>query len=199
MPSHTVLDISPAEEDYICDRPDLIDRLQDFSWFRNFLRAQFRLAYLPVELTPILSDYRICHIFEFWQDDIYRVSSREFNGGNLDHFKTFGHLGYWIRRVSPCIETARRQSSPKRGQLIFEGEYAEKYKSFLHMYGNEYVAFDTCFRACRFLHILSEKMDETISDFNLSEAYIRSACHMLKAKSVSPHALYLIFLSLFQR
>lgn len=187
------------DENYTCNRPDIIEKLDDLDWFINFFRAQFRLAFLPIKKTAIINDGRLINAYDFWRDDLKRVSDREMHGNDLDEFKTFGHLCYWIRRTSPQISVNDRNTPPQYGEEYLEGDKAEDYKKFLYQYSNEYVAFDTCFRACRYLHLMSSRPDEEIQNYNLSKNFYKSVCHMQKTKNVSPHALYLILLALFQR
>ena len=69
------------------------------------------------------------------------------------------------------------------------------FRDLLFGYSNEYLAFDLGFQFCRYYEM--ENGSPRAAALVLDEDYIRTTCHFLKYKTVSPHALYLIYKSIF--
>lgn len=149
-------------------------------------------------LFPKLSKLRVIEAHGAWRNDMHRVSGSEPElEEGLDHFKRCGHLTFWIRRMSPVVEaydlTAGVADAP--GMPITEDEQA--FRDLLFGYCNEYLAFDFGFQFCRFYEMNKNGRSPRAEGLALDEDYIRTVCHFLKYKSVSPHAIFLIYKSLF--
>lgn len=208
----------PTAGEYVCERKDIFLKLDELTWFQDFVIEQLRIAFDSSRLVPHVSVAALHDAYAFIQKDIRRVSTIEYDGHPLDHFKRCGHLCYWLRRARPIadIETLTllepSMLSPKEQRL----------RKLLLDYGNEYVAFDIGFRICRFFQAKrtdirtmllmlrtqpdgahardlaqSASQGRTIASFNLEEDYIATMCHVLKEKNVSPHAIHMIYRSLF--
>ena len=109
-----------------------------------------------------------------------------------DHFKICGYLAYWLRRNSPVIrwnETAPHhridEDTRKARELIFE-------------FGRSFHAFMIGYRVCWFFE---RNKQAALPAARLLPAingdYIRVVCYAMKYKNVSPHAMGLIYRSLF--
>lgn len=147
-------------------------------------------------LFPKICSMRLYTAHYAWRDDIRRVGDREENlTQGLDHFKQCGHLTYWIRRTSPVIEYIDRATLFESADDLYEDENA--LRELLSNYGNEYFALDFGLMICRYYE--EERLDKQKDKISLSIStdFLIDICHMLKFKNVSPHAIYLIYKSLF--
>jgi hypothetical protein len=124
-----------------------------------------------------------------WLRDVDRLDVK---GNDPNHFKRAGFLVYWLRR-RVIIERCET--------LAFSTSQQEIQKD-LYTNVNELVAFLIGFQLCAYF-ALKDKIDESaditeqISRLRLPVAYISDITTLLKSKNVSPHALYLIYASLF--
>ena len=71
------------------------------------------------------------------------------------------------------------------------------FRDLLFGYCNEYLAFDLGYQFCRYYEINKAGGSQRATTLILDEDYLRTTCHFLKYKQVSPHALYLLYKSLF--
>lgn len=147
-------------------------------------------------LSPRLVYQRVLEIHGAWVNDLDRISENEKNlDKGLDHFKHAGHLAYWVRRQAPVYEATDNllDLGDSPGYDLSENEKA--LRNLLFAYLNEYLAFDLGFQFCK-IHDLN-RAGSRAGTLVLNEDYIRTMCHFLKYKNVSPHALFLIYKSLF--
>ena len=109
-----------------------------------------------------------------------------------DHFKQAAHLAYWLRRTAPIVKMNCPDLKGNFGNVDSAREIHFKY-------GNEYSAFTVGFDLCRFYEANKKGSNPDIyaSDYSMNDDYITVMAHFLKTKNVSPHALYLIYKSLF--
>jgi hypothetical protein len=115
----------------------------------------------------------------------------------LDHFKRCGHLTYWVRRLGPVIDA----HDPFNTQDSYSAEATETELALRKkMFGfwNEYIAFELGFQFCKFYEVGQENAVRGATFFP-SIDYYDTMCQFLKFKNVSPHALFLIFKSLFAK
>ena len=119
-----------------------------------------------------------------------RVKAIELRGvSEPDHFKRAAHLAYWLRRCSPVIEVNE--------ELTHDFKNVDKLREFYFRYGNEFVAFDVGYQLCLYFEANKEGAKHSLTDYKLTSEYIHIVAHFLKTKNVSPHALFLIYTSLF--
>jgi len=173
--------------------------MADYLAFKaSFENYAMEVCWDGCRLQPSMVDRRLRDAYSFWIDDIKRVGEIEPNlEEGLDHFKLCGHLAYWLRRTSPVVEFTD-YSSPcedDEGKLTPD---QEDFKDLLYEYGSEYLAFDLAFNLCMFHEQARADKTERSETLKLSRDYIRMVCHFMKCKHVSPHALTLLFKSLFQ-
>jgi hypothetical protein len=149
-------------------------------------------------LTPVFSRTRIIEAHGAWQNDIHRISEKEKKlEDGLDHFKQAGHLAYWIRRMGPVVETVDTTANfaDAPGYPLTEDEKA--FRLLMLGYCNEYLAFDLGFQLVKLHEIHPSKPNARASTIRPSADYIQRMCQFMKYKHVSPHALHLIYSSLF--
>jgi hypothetical protein len=150
-------------------------------------------------LFPRVSPPRLLDAYGAWRNDLKRVELNEpkLHDG-LDHFKQCGHLAFWIRRMSPLVETVdlTENIADAPGNPLTENE--KKFRELLYGYANEYLAFDFGFQFCKFYEIhKKEGSSDRAKKIILTPDYYKTICDFMKYKSVSPHSLFMIYKSLF--
>jgi len=131
---------------------------------------------------------RLLQAQDYWHRDILRLQEtiRQTDPDTLpepDEFKQAAFLAYWLRR-----------------RMVVDRVQADDID--LVRYMNEIVAFLIGFRICHFHQairpdIVGEEAKRRIRQFRLHEDYVWELAIFLHHKNVSPHALYLIYKSLF--
>lgn len=188
-------------DDLLLITPDIFERLSDGNFFAKFVSAQYGDVAIKARMTPKISMRSLFDSHYFWILDLRRVNEFETPDSEPDHFKHAGHLAYWLRRSAPVFEWIdnRRnfQDAPGFDLLPYEDDL----RDLLLKYGNEYLAFDLGFRLSKYFECgrLGINPKENQGVFPITEDYIVTISHFLKAKNVSPHALFLIYKALFLR
>ncbi len=124
-----------------------------------------------------------------------RLQSREPHlHEGLDHFKQSANLAYWLRRMSPVVEFKDFAAELEGMDDLYPDE--RDLRKFLTKYGTEYLAFDFGFQVCLYYQL---ERTQNPSQFSpaLSGEYLVDVCHMMKFKHVSPHAMFLVYKSIF--
>ena len=146
-----------------------------------------------IRLMPEISPSRMQEAYEAWMDDKNRVDKNEENLQGLSHFKQCGHLAFWLRRMAPITET-----HDMTGALTYTPEPFTKeetlFQKLMLSYCNEYLAFDFGFQIVKFYELGKTGRAEALK---LSSRYYEIACYFMKRKHVSPHAMTIIYKSLF--
>jgi hypothetical protein len=190
----------PELIEYACENALVFDRLKNQSWFEGFVKYQYRrVVFGASPLAPIFSDYWISQAYIHYEKDVDRVSNNEFQGKPLDHFKRAGFLSYWLRRCPPIAEFGRNPDLALAGIKLRDPHALEKF------HGNQWAAFDIGFRICRFFEAYRKDSASIygkhipIDAFTLQgrEEYIKDLCYVLSDKNISPHAIGIIYRSLF--
>lgn len=174
---------------YLLQRRDIFERLANRDWFIECIAAHYVHDFGIFRVDVDVSKRRLGDAFEFWVDDVYRVGKVELDGGEPDHLKRAGYLAYWLRRAAPII----RMTYPEP-----EGEFKniEAMREFLVRYGNEFMAFHIGHQLAQSFEI--RRVDAVSRQpYQLDFDYIHTVAHFMKSKSVSPHAMYLLYMSLF--
>jgi hypothetical protein len=189
-----------AADSYHCERRDLFEKLKDAEWFCRFVDYQYKSVVFDMEpVTPLLSDYWTRQAHFRWVKDIRTVSSKEYDGRPLDHFKHAGFLCYWLRRCPPLYDLA------KNPDPAFAGIKYRDPKKVLTQYGNVFAAFDIGLRICRYWESArtdigySNAVRDQIMRFTIPQRseYIEDICYTLAEKNISPHSLHMLYKSLF--
>lgn len=174
--------------------PSMADESQFVGIFSDYVTH----ALASARLYPRLNKVRIIDAHGAWQNDLHRVGNNEpqLNEG-LDHFKQCGHLAFWLRRMAPLVDAVdlTKNTADAAGYDISSHEQA--LRDLLFGYPNEYLAFDLGFQVCKFYEAHRDNPTERAKTISLSSEYYRTMCHFLKYKTVSPHAMFLIYKSLF--
>ena len=154
--------------------------------FVDIVNREYKYEASLACLTPLFSVDFMKDAYQSYKGDIERLN------GNMktkpDHFKCAGCLSYWLRRHSPVYkfqESEKNILSPEQ----------QKLRDIIKDYGNAYLAFMLGYRACEFFQKNSKEVKKLPS--NIDEDYIETVCYLMKYKSISPHAMGMIFRSLF--
>jgi hypothetical protein len=149
-------------------------------------------------LFPKFSPQRLVEAHGAWQNDLTRVGDNEPHlDEGLDHFKQCGHLVFWLRRTSPLIDVVdlTQNVADASGLPLIPQEQA--FRDLLFGYANEYLAFDFGYQICKFYELGKAGGSARASTVVPDVDYYKTMCHFLKYKSVSPHAIFLIYKSVF--
>ena len=200
------------DDEFLLFDPGAIEKLKrDRSYFKRAM-AQF---YVNVAETfgcnITLSDRRIGEAYDFWMEDVERVLERDVPPGTtaLDHFKNAAHLAFWLRRHIPINDITFRKD-----KLIVthsaQGERADPTQAQVQFmsYGNELCALFVGFYICLAYEVCAMAERDTrrgkttvVSDAigvrRLPPHFQAEYPRLLKHKPMSPHALYMLYRSLF--
>lgn len=137
-----------------------------------------------------VDETRLLEAYVLWLNDLDRVKQFEMHGSiELDHFKQAAHLSYWLRRVAPILSVQNaEEGKSKQSEALYK---------VLVKYGNQYCALDLGFHLCGFFEANRVGSKIYSSDYELDNDFSLAVSHFLKTKNVSPHAMFLIFKSMF--
>ena len=186
--------------DVVLTRTILQDIVESYDRFEDAYFGYVDAVLEEARFMPQFSRPRLREVHHFWNNDLQRLEAHEADlTHGLDHFKCCGHLAYWLRRCAPMTEL-----------LDVAGAYLEEIRdlepgskrlalrNLLQSHTNEYLAFDWAFQICLFYEQTKPPSGNPRAKAELlTEDYVRTICHFLKSKNVSPHALFLVFKSLF--
>lgn len=147
--------------------------------FEEFVMERFRHYSAQASFEPDFSKSLFTDAHHCYTEDIKRLPS----GG--DCFERCGCLAYWLRRNSPEMDWAEIK---KHKSDLSKNEKEEREMVF--QYGRQYHAFFLGYEIC-----WNMKHKKQFTGINLS--YAESVCRLMKYKSISPHAMGMIYRSLF--
>jgi hypothetical protein len=156
-------------------------------WFKTAIfRTYQEIARLNgCEMQP--SARRLREARELWLNELSNMKIT--GGGEPDHFKQAGFLTYWLRRrlvISITREGANFTGSSQQIQFLERP--------------NEICSFILGFRICLFFQAnrkSGEERRQYLSSIELQSEFVKDAGILLYEKQLSPHAMYLIYRSLF--
>lgn len=175
-----------------------LEQIQREGGFVQVFSDYTKDVFSEARLFPRISTARLIDAYGAWQNDLTRVGVHEPKlDDGLDHFKQAGHMAFWIRRASPVVESAdtTQNMGDAPGYPISPDE--ANFRDLLFGYCNEYLAFDFGYQFCLFYEGVKGGPSGRANNLTLSDDYYRTMCHFLKFKTVSPHAMFLIYKSLF--
>jgi hypothetical protein len=175
--------------------PEILSDYQRFiECFTDYAKATLEEA----RFWPQVSERRLLDAQRLWGADLERLKDHEPRIKNPDHLKSCAHLAYWLRRSAPVVGFIDMRDAYEPDALDMpEGGDRFKFRELLNLYGAEYLAFDFSFQICLFYELTKPNKSTRAAGLVLTEDYIHTVCHFLKCKNVSPHALFLIFKSIF--
>ena len=187
---------------------NIVDELLDWRGFKEAVTAQAIVSFGEADLEPKLDEEELFAAYKGWLHDMTRIPNDSmFNDDDSetenvtpDHFKSAGILAYWLRRFPPVYNLA---STQRDGRNINVGDDLSSrwhrkgpLRNFLLDYHQVYLSFDMGFCLCDFFESYQEE-NPSKEEKILSWEYLKTVCYFLKYKNVSPHALILIYKSLW--
>ena len=162
---------------------DIFRKIENYDEFGQFVSDEFcrhaeKAFFIPQLCGNLLEEAHHCYM-----KDIDRMEAP-------DYFELCGCLAYWLRRNNPVIEWDETKTK-------FQLNKEEKtYRNFLFDCGRQYHAFYLGYTMCLALeHQRNPSSAKPLPQ--IDENYIRAACHLMKYKNISPHAMGFIYRSLF--
>lgn len=148
-----------------------------------------------LKLQSSISKYSLYEAWESWGHDMGNIAknsmaaSKNKKQPEPDHFKHAGTLAFWLRRTSPIImdKITLVQHDIQDDYLTVDDNL------FMLDYTNEYFAFIFGLELCNFF----ERQQPEYTEPKITKDYIQMLCYFLKYKHVSPHAMIMIYRSLF--
>ena len=168
----------------------IFDKIKNQDKFGDLVVREFDADTSYVSLKLQYSADLLHDAYQSYKWDIERLNENMPDSTTPDHFKLSGYLAYWLRRNSPIVgwENIKREKplSPEE----------EKFREFLFEYGRVYLPFLLGYRICWFFEDNRKDRDSKLPGF-LDQNYVNIACYFMRYKNVSPHALGLVYRSLF--
>lgn len=166
---------------------DILNKISDYAEFVEFVRGGYKQEAEKAYLEPRFSDdlFHDAHQSYLW--DIERLENNMHT--SPDHFKQCGHLAYWLRRNSPVLSWDKQRDDCDLGQE------QKECRRFILDFGRAFHAFALGYHICWSIERNKEKAFPMPP--NLSHKRLTHICYYMKYKSVSPHAMGLIYESLF--
>ena len=166
---------------------DIFDKLRSEKAFSNFVCKEFAYEAAKAALKP---EYSPDLMHDAWQSYMWDIDRLDNNMPAVpDHFKRCGYLAYWLRRHSPVALW-----QPLKEEYEISASEKE-YRNLIHNCGRAFHAFSFGYRICLFFE--ENKESEVKLPRPIDADYIRHIAYYMKYKSVSPHAMGLIYRSLF--
>lgn len=136
-------------------------------------------------LKPDFSTSAMHDAWQCYQQDIERLEAN-MKRSAPDHFKRAGCLAYWLRRHSPVFDWQPLRGMPSPEQKKIR-------KALFDDYGNVFLAFVLGYKSC--LKFERARTNKPIPEPDTD--YLETVCYLMKYKSISPHAMGMIYRSLF--
>jgi hypothetical protein len=146
-----------------------------------------------------LSVRRLGEAFDFWREDRTRTLAEGIaTSVTLDHFKHASFIAFWLRRMLPINQTLVVSAY----KSVREDTDANDDQKFFLRYGNELCALLIGFQVCFFYEVGRRRGVQPVHAldlrrYSLPRQTIADFVMILKHKNMSPHALYLMYKSLF--
>ena len=155
-------------------------------WFCRAMNRAFNKIADQRHCEVLMSKARLKEAHHLWLAEIGKIRTE--NGGEPDHFKRAGFLAYWLRRRVVISVPHER-----------DRDGGERQKEFLR-YSNEFCSFIVGYWLCLFFEAerrTGTARKEELQKIVLDRGYLFDSAVLLHHKNVSPHAMYLIYKSLF--
>jgi len=173
-------------EEYSLFQNNMIERLDDRKWFIECMAFNFYSIGAEWGAFTETSARRLGETYDFWKVDARRTLDSGIKKGTkqLDHFKQASFIAFWLRRQIPINRTLRILPD---GTVAVKLHLLSKHTSVVEPIANDERPYAT--------HTTSTL--EYIRGCSLKRDCVRDFAMVLKHKNMSPHALYLLYKSLF--
>lgn len=199
--------MSDASEAYTLFQPGILSRLDDRKWFIECMAFNFYLIGSRWNSFVETSERRLGETYDFWKVDAKRTLDSGIDKGSreLDHFKHASFIAFWLRRQIPINRTLRLRADG----VVGGGEPYSSEQEFFFRYGNEICALGIGLELCLYYEFIGKNTAtgklvsiapnrlNYLSSCKLHHECVRDYAMVLKHKNMSPHALYLLYKSLF--
>ncbi|WP_141699306.1 hypothetical protein [Candidatus Thiosymbion oneisti] len=176
----------------------ILEHIRDPETFNRVVVEHADEIYQSCLLVPVFSRARASDAYTAWENDVRRVAEFDLGGKPLDHLKQAAHLAYWLRRMGPIIDSRDSSKNIQDGAGYVDlTKDQETLRELLFKYSTEYLAFDLGYQICAFYEKAKAGASGRNQNFAPTTEYVDTVCHFLKFKNISPHALFLIYKSLF--
>ena len=195
-----------SDGDYSLFQENIIAQLEDRQWFIRCMAFNYSQLAARWGCGVQLSVRRLGEAYDFWREDHTRTLAEgiEATSISLDHFKHASFIAFWLRRMLPINQTL----VVSRFRSIPDDPSADENQRFFLRYGNELCALLIGFQICLFyeaglkrssgyVYEIRTNPIERLKQFSFPQNIIADFVMILKHKNMSPHALYLLYKSLF--
>lgn len=168
---------------------DALGKMRDEAGFASLVIGCFGDMCKEARLTP---EFSLSLMHDAWESfcwDTQRLDTNMPKESKPDHFKICGFAAYWLRRHSPVITLKEDRVKITRDEVVME------WRKLLDDYSRAFLAFYFGYRICYFIEANSEKGGGALPRPDMD--YLKSLCYVMKYKSLSPHAMGMIYRSLF--
>ena len=167
---------------------DIFDKLRKKEWFQNFVYQEFKYEAAKAGLK---SKFSSDLLHDAWQSYVWDIERLDDNMQPVipDHFKHCGYLAYWLQRHSPVAFW-----EPSADEYEMDTD-AKQLRKLIDDCGRALHAFSLGYRICFFFE--KNKESEIRLPRPINADYIRHISYYMKYKNVSPHAMGLVYRSLF--
>lgn len=168
---------------------DTLNKIQDFEWFYKCVSYEYNSFASRYKCKIELSKKRVRQAHGYYLRDAERFRNYGIEGNSdLDHFKHAGILAYWLRRrmiINTVIFEKHPSLPDEKMPFPVQEDFSEEYE-------NEYCAFLFGLKIC------SHYEGKATHD-NIANTFARDITTVMRHKNVSPHALIMIYRSLFMK
>lgn len=169
---------------------DRLAKLQDKDSFRIIVEYAFKDACKEGHIKPVFSHALMHDAWESFRWDTKRLDDNM--SSKPDHFKICGFAAYWLRRNSPVIGLKKSNTKITRDKQVKELQH------LLTKYGRSFLAFHLGYEICHFYERNREEGGLPGSAPRIPDAdFVETLCYVMKYKNLSPHAMGMIYRSLF--
>ncbi|MBE8159025.1 MAG: hypothetical protein HAW59_06540 [Betaproteobacteria bacterium] len=172
----------------------IFGEIADLDKFKKFVVTEYKYdAEQMAAFVPRFSDdlFHDAHQAYMWDVERLDGNMKTTPDHSPDHFKRAGLLAYWLRRRSPILRWDKYMDMDDCNL----DDAQKKWREFIFNYGREFHAFSLGYRICWSMEWNKEQ--ESPMPKVISEKRLTHICYFMKYKSVSPHAMGLIYESLF--
>jgi len=196
--------------EFSLSQKNILNKLKDCDFFVDCIRYNYAQIASNLGFNISTDNFLLIETHGFWTGDLERVLNHGIdNSENLDFYKQVGFLAYWLRRRA-VIGFRELNDSENFSDPIKLKDHINTLPSRMNFYAryyNEYSAFIFGTQLCMNYWINRLRKNPEYSEEQIKvyientarkiKVFSNDASVLLKHKSVSPHALYLIYKALF--
>jgi hypothetical protein len=176
------------------------ENLHNRIFFVDAMNHNYNIIAERYHCACLMSERRLIEAYDYWQEDAKRTLQNGIGEGtkSLDHFKHASFIAFWLRRTNPVNDIKGWSPVP----LVERDDVSNFYQ-----FGNEICALMVGFQLCVFYQlgpltgnsvVAMRSRLQNILSMRLPPELLHDFATILKHKSMSPYAIYLLYRSLFQ-